>query len=206
MSYASRLKLANINSPVAVYELDSTDQLPFTEIEDYVLQDNYTRYVVGSGKYVLWLRMANELPELMGRSPKDLRARWLELNARGSGVSDFRHLQPPLLENWAWADKEGISSRSMIGNIHFYQGLAEGSEITTAPVCLNNCQIEDQYISTECGTVFQLGKPKETPTFLQIHTPLQTNSEILKVIALAGTGVALVSLLSHHLNVSVFVV
>eukprot|EP00639_Heterosigma_akashiwo_P026967 CAMPEP_0194690368 /NCGR_PEP_ID=MMETSP0295-20121207/18273_1 /TAXON_ID=39354 /ORGANISM="Heterosigma akashiwo, Strain CCMP2393" /LENGTH=152 /DNA_ID=CAMNT_0039579803 /DNA_START=117 /DNA_END=572 /DNA_ORIENTATION=+ len=50
------------------------DALPWTEVQDYVLQDNYGRYCVGSGRYVLWARMAAELPELVGRRPEALRA------------------------------------------------------------------------------------------------------------------------------------
>ncbi|CAM9959874.1 unnamed protein product, partial [Phaeothamnion confervicola] len=66
---------------------DAMSQLPWTEIEDWLVQDTFPRrvvvskmladslYAIGSGKHVMWRRMVMEVPELLGRTPAQARSR-----------------------------------------------------------------------------------------------------------------------------------
>ncbi|CAM9451870.1 unnamed protein product, partial [Sphacelaria rigidula] len=69
---------------------------PWSEFEDWLLQDTYPRYVIGSGKHVLWQRMVREVPELMERSPQEARQRWLRLTGRLDIQGEQLPGSPPL--------------------------------------------------------------------------------------------------------------
>jgi len=94
-----------------------------------------------------------------------------------------------------------------VARAYLYPGLAEGSTVTTAPISYNGRHIDEQYVETECGAVFQLGSPKEAESMFQLKSPFNTRTDaIVGTAALVGAGAVLTQVLSHHLNVSIFVV
>ncbi|CAM9302629.1 unnamed protein product, partial [Hapterophycus canaliculatus] len=181
------------------------------------------RYAIGSGKHVLWRRMVREVPELMERTPQEVRQRWLRLTGRigggsgeggrgergerapGSPALDAFYVQasPPVLEQWEEI-VEGEGMGSFRGNVFGQRGLADGTAMTTAPVDVSGRKIQDQYVATQCGVVYELGERLETDLVGQ------ASSKMLKiapatVVALAGAFYALTAL-SHHVQVEVFVI
>eukprot|EP00752_Nemacystus_decipiens_P013338 g11808.t1 len=205
------------------FEWEAGAGAAWTEFEDWLVQDTYSRYAIGSGKYVLWRRMVREVPELMERTPQEARQRWLRLTGRlgggingergrekerrdmvpGSPVLDTFYVQPPVLEQWEEiVEGEGIGS--FRGNVFGQRGLADGTAMTTAPVDVSGRKIQDQYVATQCGVVYELGERRETDMVVQ------ASSKMLKiapatVVALAGAFYALTAL-SHHVQVEVFVI
>ncbi|CAM9706281.1 unnamed protein product [Scytosiphon promiscuus] len=197
----------------------------WTEFEDWLIQDTYSRYAVGSGKHVLWRRMVREVPELMERTPQEVRQRVRGTlclhretfggSASASGCS-FHSLprpedefvstpspDPPVLEQWEEI-VEGEGMGSFRGNVFGQRGLADGTAMTTAPVDVSGRKIQDQYVATQCGVVYELGERRETDLVGQ------ASSNLLKiapatVVALAGAFYALTAL-SHHVQVEVFVI
>eukprot|EP00903_Cladosiphon_okamuranus_P011793 g11083.t1 len=201
-------------------EWEGDEGAAWTEFEDWLVQDTYSRYAIGSGKYVLWRRMVREVPELMERTPQEARRRWLRLTGRlgggidgqggreeeggaGSPVLDTYYVQPPVLEQWEEI-VEGDGIGSFRGNVFGQRGLADGTAMTTAPVDVSGKKIQDQYVATQCGVVYELGERRETDIVVQ------ASSKMLKiapatVLALAGAFYALTAL-SHHVQVEVFVI
>ena len=76
------------------------------------------RYVIGSGKHVLWRRMVKEVPELMGRTPQEARQRWLRLTdrsreSRGDGGRDHIPGSPSLDKFYLQVTSMGEERRMM---------------------------------------------------------------------------------------------
>ncbi|CAM9753127.1 unnamed protein product [Ectocarpus sp. 4 AP-2014] len=204
------------------FEWEGGAEAAWTEFEDWLLQDTYSRYAIGSGKHVLWRRMVREVPELMERTPQEARERWLRLTGRlsagggeggsgreggqlmaGSPALDNFYIQPPVLEQWEEI-VEGEGMGSFRGNVFGQRGLADGTAMTTAPIDTSGRKIQDQYVATQCGVVYELGERRET------DLASQASSKMLKiapatVLALAGALYALTAL-SHHIQVEVFVI
>ncbi|CAM9618415.1 unnamed protein product [Ectocarpus sp. 6 AP-2014] len=204
------------------FEWEGGAEAAWTEFEDWLLQDTYSRYAIGSGKHVLWRRMVREVPELMERTPQEARERWLRLTGRlsaggaeggsgrergevmaGSPTLDNFYIQPPVLEQWEEI-VEGEGMGSFRGNVFGQRGLADGTAMTTAPIDISGRKIQDQYVATQCGVVYELGERRETDLVSQ------ASSKMLKiapatVLALAGAFYALTAL-SHHIQVEVFVI
>lgn len=194
------------------WEVDSEIGAPWDEFEDWLLQDTYSRYAIGSGKHVLWRRMVREVPELMERSPKEARQRWLRLTGRlgneeeqlsdGPPLDSF-YLQPPVLEEWEEvAGSDGIGS--FRGKVFGQRGLADGTAMTTAPVDVDGWRIQDQYVATKCGVVYELGERR------RVDLVGQAQSKLLKFAPVTGLALATafyaLTVLSHHVQVEVFVI
>ncbi|CAM9543529.1 unnamed protein product, partial [Choristocarpus tenellus] len=183
------------------------------DFEDWLIQDTYSRYVVGSGKHVLWRRMVREVPELMGRTPGEARERWLKLTSRLEGDStpgspkleDF-YLQPPVLEGWEEEVVDSVKTGSFCGRVFGQKGLADGAPVTTACVDVTGRRLEDQYIITQCGVVYELGEKKP----VDIVSEAKGFGGMLKVAPVTllalSTAFYAATILSHHLQVEIFVV
>mmetsp|Transcript_3476 Transcript_3476/g.5146 ORF Transcript_3476/g.5146 Transcript_3476/m.5146 type:complete len:301 (-) Transcript_3476:15-917(-) len=221
---------------------DPMMELPWSEVEDWIIQDSISNFVVNGcgGRYIMWRRFSREMPELAGRHPMAVRQRWLELSGRenNQGVENL-YLQPPILEDWEVEGDPsdqllveqalvGGGSRSCSGRVQGLQGVADGSFILTAPVTWGSpaTSIEDQYITTTCGAVFELGTPRQAPLGLPASQLLQGNLEAAAdlvtssqssslianvgkaatAMALMGSSVAALATLTKHLDVNVFIV
>jgi hypothetical protein len=140
-SKAGTAQLERVDDDAISREQQQFAEDPWNEFEDWLLQDTYPRYVIGSGKHVLWRRMVQEVPELVNRSPDDARQRWLHLTGRqtssqsaaaaagGKPATDSFYVQPPLLENWLELD-DGTFEGTLSG----WQGLSDGITVRTSGV------------------------------------------------------------------------
>ncbi|CAM9312801.1 unnamed protein product [Discosporangium mesarthrocarpum] len=191
--------------------LNSEMCAPWGEFEDWLIQDTYSRYAIGSGKHVLWRRMVREVPELMDRYPAEVRERWLELTGRVKGEQtpgaprlDNFYLQPPVLEGWEEVAEES-STVAFRGRVFGQKGLAEGAQVTTAGVDVTGKRIEDQYVVTQCGVVYELGEPKSAVAGAQESFGGLLKMSPVSALALSTAFYAF-AVLSHHLQVEIFVV
>ncbi|CAM9257630.1 unnamed protein product [Ectocarpus sp. 12 AP-2014] len=204
------------------FEWEGGAEAAWTEFEDWLLQDTYSRYAIGSGKHVLWRRMVREVPELMERTPQEARERWLRLTGRlragggeegngregggamtGPPALDNFYVQPPVLEQWEEI-VEGEGMGSFRGNVYGQRGLADGTAMTTAPIDISGRKIQDQYVATQCGVVYELGERRETDLVSQASSKMLRIAPAT-VLAVAGAFYALTAL-SHHIQVEVFVI
>jgi hypothetical protein len=142
-SRASTAQLERTDDDAASQEQQHFAEDPWNEVEDWLLQDTFARFAIGSGKHVLWRRMVQEVPELVNRSPDDARQRWLHLTGRqtsshsaaaaaavgGKPATDSFYVQPPLLENWLELD-DGTFEGTLSG----WQGLSDGITVRTSGV------------------------------------------------------------------------
>eukprot|EP00953_Heterococcus_sp_UTEX-ZZ885_P033325 17347-Heterococcus_DN1.PRE.1 len=141
-SRAGTAQLERADDDAAPQEQQHFAEDPWNEVEDWLLQDTFARFAIGSGKHVLWRRMVQEVPELVNRSPDDARQRWLHLTGRqssqsaaaaaavgGKPATDSFYVQPPLLENWLELD-DGTFEGTLSG----WQGLSDGITVRTSGV------------------------------------------------------------------------
>jgi hypothetical protein len=147
-SRAGTAQLEKTDDGAASQEQQHFGEDPWTEVEDWLLQDTFARFAIGSGKHVLWRRMVQEVPELVNRSPDDARQRWLHLTGRqssqsaaaaaaagGKPATDSFYVQPPLLEDWLELD-DGTFEGTLSG----WQGLSDGITVRTSGVELQGTQ------------------------------------------------------------------
>ncbi|KAG5191243.1 hypothetical protein JKP88DRAFT_352414 [Tribonema minus] len=205
--------------------------MPWTEFEDWLLQDTFARYAIGSGKHVLWNRMVTEVPELIGRTPQEARRRWLHITGRltdqrqgggsgaaaaaakqrsGSGSSgapdvETFYLQPPLLHDW-----EELEDGSFEGSVEGMGGLADGVLVRTRGVDLAGRRVADQYVRTECGAVFELGARRgadDDAATTALAPVASAFAAAAPLLALASAAAVLgATVLTHHVQLEVFVV
>lgn len=163
-------------SPVRAYEppppagapsqslLASLDFSDWDERETWALEDNVRKFCVDDGRFVLWRRLSIEVPELLQRSPKELRTRWLAMNAeRGSTLAEWEDL--PCLEEW-----HCVSPGRYHGELHGVSGMRDGSLTVTVEHDAEGAsalgaanEVVDVYgeewcVRTRTGELFQLGQ------------------------------------------------
>jgi hypothetical protein len=187
------------------------EALPWSEMEDWLVQDAFERFSIGDGRYVMWRRLVMEVPELLGRSPEDARARWLELTGKREMEEQPFYEQPMVLERW-----EDLGTGSFSGCVVGHPGVADGTLLQTAPVDLDGRHLSEMYIKTRGGVVYELGS-----SLLSDGSIALVGGEILRgaaqgaasVMPLAlGTAATIASvmtigaILTHHLQIEVFIV
>ena len=129
--------------------------------ELWALEDSVPRYSLEDGELVLWRRMTLEVPELITRTPDELRSRWLALQS-AAGAHPVAAANPPSLENW-----EASRGGKFEGEIFGVQGVRDGS--VRAVVRGINATASSVYseaarwcVRTSGGDLFQLGVPRRS--------------------------------------------
>lgn len=135
----------------------STDEWDKREL--WALEDSVPRYSLQDGELVLWRRMALDVPELIERSPEELRARWLALQG-AAGIEPASAGDPPSLENWKACGEgkfegdlfgvHGVQDGRLRAVVRGVDGAANGAHPEAARWC----------VRTAAGDLFQLGVPR----------------------------------------------
>ncbi len=203
-------------------------QLPWKEKELWALEDAVPHYSLDSGNLVLWRRMGLDVPELLNRTPDELRARWFALD----GVpEDARADNPPCLENW-----ECVGERRYEGDLCGMGGVRDGSLRVVVEASKEGATdaAEHRCVRTSVGDVFQLGLPRPDESAEPGTLPWawseggidgvveaararggDTRAAIVRSPAVRMAGGALLAaaaaggafaLSGHHVDVSVFIV
>ena len=145
--------------------LSSLDFADWDEREMWALEDNVRRFSVQDGRYVLWRRLALESPELVRRSPKELRARWMALHAEREQTAAGQWEDLPCLETW-----KRVAPGRYHGELHGVDGVRDGSLSVTvehdtegalavdAPNAVVDIFAEEWCVRSRTGELFQLGE------------------------------------------------
>ena len=103
--------------------------------QQWALLDNVPKYTVNAGT-CLWRRMINEVPELCGSTPHELRSEWLLMTGMHDDAANLA--SPLLLDEWLWNDDSGGGTGAgdgcVSGRIYGSSFVADGTRITTRPV------------------------------------------------------------------------
>lgn len=139
----------------------------WSERELWALEDSVPRYTVHCdrrGPLVLWRRMQVDVPELVGRSLDELRARWLSEHAAGSVEAQAARAEsPPCLEGW-----ERLTDSSYRGQLTSVAGVRGGLLATIAvdpssPLA-SRAEAELWCVRSISGDLFELGaRPRHVP-------------------------------------------
>ena len=139
----------------------SLDFSDWDERETWALEDHVRRFCVDGGRFVLWRRLSLEVPELLSRSPKELRARWLALKTAREQIPAMTWEDVPCLEQW-----QCVAPGRYQGELHGAPGLQDGSLSVTiqhdAEAVAANEMVdlfgEQWCVRTRTGDLFQLGE------------------------------------------------
>lgn len=110
--------------------------------QQWALMDNVPKYTVNAAT-CLWRRMIEEVPELCGFAPSELRLEWLRMTGLDDDINTLA--TPALLDEWVWNGDEDPSggrfggdlsdgSATVSGRIYGSSFVADGTHITTRPV------------------------------------------------------------------------
>ena len=168
--------------------LDSQDQ--WHERETWALEDSVQLFAVNGGQRVLWRRLVLEVPELLHRSPTELRERWLQIQAdRGESDDTLAWEDVPCLEGW-----RSVGPSRYQGDLHGHRGVRDGSLCVTIehdvesaaeapPNGLVDMFAEQWCVLTRSGELYQLGAPYDL-TALQSGLAMEGSS----LAPLSGIG------------------
>lgn len=132
----------------------------WSEREAWALEDSVPRYTVHCdrrGPLVLWRRMQVDVPELVGRSLDELRARWVAEHAADSVEAEAARAEsPPCLEDW-----ERLTDGSYRGKLTSVAGV-RGDLLATIAVDPGNplasrAEAELWCVRSISGDLFELG-------------------------------------------------
>ncbi|KAL1526207.1 hypothetical protein AB1Y20_014933 [Prymnesium parvum] len=144
-STPSRITLTALDPPPAVWE----------ERELWALEDSVPRYSLEAGRYVLWDRIALDVPELLGRSADELRSCWLDppLAIEKGALAGAPVERPPRLERW-----EELADGQVRGVLYGAPAIRDGCvRATVEPAAAGSlAEAERWCVRTSGGDVFQL--------------------------------------------------
>ena len=191
------------------------------------------RFAIEGERFVLWRRLGLEVPELIHRSPAELRAKWLAMQAENEkkAVTDSWE-DLPCLEDW-----KSTGAGRFHGELHGLEGVRDGSLSVTVQQDENaiadgvvDVYAEQWCVRTRTGEYFQLGRQnladdQALSTFVEpIRVPdieqlpavagvaastagqLVVPPLLMGGVLVAASAIGYMVLGHHHVDVSVFIV
>ena len=163
------------------------------ERELWALEDAVPRYAVDSGRFVLWDRLALDVPEFCKRrSAEELRTCWLDppLPLQKGHLADAPAESPPRLEEW-----ERLEDGSVRGVLYGVAGVQDGgvrATVTALPADLGGsvAEAEAWCVRTQDGAIFQLGREMVAQAVGQpaVAAPLELPASVGRAAAAAVPG------------------
>lgn len=154
-------------------EKDDTNTRVWSEWQEWALQDNVPKFLVTiplpqstavdpPQKFILWRTMVRDVPEFNGYTAPLVRSMYVKrrrkLDTEESEVPPIL----PLIEQFTFEPNRGMS-----GIVYGFQGVADGTRITTPPLYELHQTIQFGYVYTrEEGTsgpvlVYEIGSPSQ---------------------------------------------
>ena len=135
-------------------------QSTWDERELWALEDAVPRYSLDAGRFVLWDRLALDVPEFCTRSGEELRICWLDppLPLQKGHLADAPAERPPRLEEW-----ERLEDGSVRGVLYGVAGVRDGgvrATVAALPAATGDsvAEAEQWCVRTRDGDIFQLGR------------------------------------------------
>ena len=129
----------------------------------WALEDGVDKFGLERGRVILWRRMSIEIPELVGYTHTELRARWLSLAspAQAARLGEA----PPCLEDWVC-----VAPGRYEGAVHNLPSMRDGSlratvehddELTMDEGCAaEGIDGQRRWVRTRSGALFELGQAR----------------------------------------------
>lgn len=154
-------------------EKDDTNTRVWSEWQEWALQDNIPKFlftiplpqsaaIAPPQKFILWRNMIRDVPELNGYTAPLVRSMYVKRKRKVD--IDSVDVPPilPLLEQFTFEPNRGIS-----GIVYGFQGIADGTRITTPPLYDLHQTIQYGYVYTreegETGPIvaYEIGSPSQ---------------------------------------------